>query len=697
MVLRKHLSDELLVEHLDGELSLRADSRVKRHLRSCWQCRTRLAELEEQVHIVSQALRAQSFPGPSRIDAARRRFFRRYEELPEQLLASGTQAQLQRAFRSRAPQERYWRWVAVFAVCALVGLVGPALWFYWQSARSATHVLAAATKVESALYQTPLLVHQAFNVEVANIEPREPVRTSRLEIWSDARARRFACRWTNQTGVLKYGSWRSGEGREYVYEPDGPASDSGPILSLTQLHQYGLNPTEIERGFMSWLRSREWHPIALTSDLYKFSSEDGVELRVSPGRFADGAPTLRIAGMRSTDRLTVSFVMEVDAKSYKPRLQVIRIEGHGRTVEFRLIAARVESLSPEQVVPAVFAPPLATGRRTLTAVRQRQVPAPKQVIAGQSLRSAAPSNEELAVVEIEALYVLHRSRACLGEPIEVIREPSSSICVRGLAETAERKRELLVALSEFAAMPFVVIDIRTVAEASGDHVALALRNGVSREEGVSRIVGSASPIHHYLEHYFTQHPWSMSEPGSPKSLSERIASFATSAVFGSRVAYMEAWALRRLAERYAGRTYYSRPQSKWLIEVMMRDHLTALQTQIAAVRARLEPVLLSSKVTEAATPRPAARHPEATLREGDWVAACLALFEKVERTDRLIATLFGGASLPGGAIANARVDDAAQAVVLDLLVALPAAARGVEDLQAQLAGEFSGKPRFASK
>jgi len=77
--------------------------------------------------------------------------------------------------------------------------------------------------------------------------------------------------------------------------------------------------------------------------------------------------------------------------------------------------------------------------------------------------------------------------------------------------------------------------------------------------------------------------------------------------------------------------------------------------------------------------------------------SCLELFQKVERTDHLIAALFGGASLPASAIAAARPGDAGEAVVRDLLAALAVTTRGVENLRAQLAWEFSGKPKLASK
>jgi hypothetical protein len=55
-----HLSDQELVLAADGELTPRRDAQVRAHLAACWQCRTRLRELEgaiaDVVHLHSASL-----------------------------------------------------------------------------------------------------------------------------------------------------------------------------------------------------------------------------------------------------------------------------------------------------------------------------------------------------------------------------------------------------------------------------------------------------------------------------------------------------------------------------------------------------------------------------------------------------------------------------------------------------------------
>lgn len=54
--LREHLSDEMLLAYLDGEMSNRRMRETRSHLKICWQCRSVLSELESQAEAISQLL-----------------------------------------------------------------------------------------------------------------------------------------------------------------------------------------------------------------------------------------------------------------------------------------------------------------------------------------------------------------------------------------------------------------------------------------------------------------------------------------------------------------------------------------------------------------------------------------------------------------------------------------------------------------
>src|ERR1700722_9972131 len=85
---QKHCSDELLLAHLDGELSLREGHSVKKHLSICWECRARLTEIEEQAEATSRLLTEQNFPGPDRIKEAKHRFQGRRQSFERGLFVS---------------------------------------------------------------------------------------------------------------------------------------------------------------------------------------------------------------------------------------------------------------------------------------------------------------------------------------------------------------------------------------------------------------------------------------------------------------------------------------------------------------------------------------------------------------------------------------------------------------------------------
>src|SRR5262249_30166316 len=84
------------------------------------------------------------------------------------------------------------------------------------------------------------------------------------------------------------------------------------------------------------------------------------------------------------------------------------------------------------------------------------------------------------------------------------------------------------------------------------------------------------------------------------------------------------------------------PQSRWLLEIMIREHFAAIQSANQRTRSLLEPLLPQSQesVTEAPGYRP------------DWKRLSLSLFERINEIDRLIHALFGGSEAPQGAASD---------------------------------------------
>src|SRR5262249_30350579 len=73
----------------------------------------------------------------------------------------------------------------------------------------------------------------------------------------------------------------------------------------------------------------------------------------------------------------------------------------------------------------------------------------------------APSPDALIASEIETMFALHRSRACLGEGLEVTRGPFG-VKVQGVVETATRRDQLVESLR---LIPLTIVEIQTIEEA----------------------------------------------------------------------------------------------------------------------------------------------------------------------------------------------------------------------------------------
>ena len=86
-----------------------------------------------------------------------------------------------------------------------------------------------------------------------------------------------------------------------------------------------------------------------------------------------------------------------------------------------------------------------------------------------------------------------------------------------------------------------------------------------------------------------------------------------------------------------------RPVTRWLLEAMVQDHLTALRTAIHRFRTVLEPALSSPRGENANS-----KSATGTETPGTWANQVLSLFATIDQMEQLAGCLFVGASLPGG-------------------------------------------------
>lgn len=291
---------------------------------------------------------------------------------------------------------------------------------------------------------------------------------------------------------------------------------------------------------------------------------------------------------------------------------------------------------------------------------------------------------DLRANETEVLYALHRVRACLEEPIEVVPKPEGGLLVRGIAGTAERKSQLLAVLGELENSWWLATDIKTAGEGAGTPP--AAEDPVAQPEAAAAPTGEGTLyFRDGLERHFA---------GRGRAEAARLAiDFANRAVSASDSLLSEAWALRRLAERYGPQGLQRlRPQSLWLVEVMARDHLEAFTEQVRNARAAFEPVFITVVGPAAAMQRAGA------AGERSWHDEILEIFEAAQQIRRHTIGLFAGAGLPAALEVNGSLVrvKSPEETLQDLRTALAALEIGVQVAEDRTATEFSVNPGLAA-
>jgi hypothetical protein len=316
----------------------------------------------------------------------------------------------------------------------------------------------------------------------------------------------------------------------------------------------------------------------------------------------------------------------VRAQDWHPLAQTLKVQGENEVRDYELSEMAYE------VVPlaalTVFAEPTPT-----LAASPRRIPMASSPVP--SVRPL-PTVAELQHAEIAALYVLHQLKADLGEQLEVARESSLRIVVRGQVETLERKRELIAAIKE---IPWVEARIQTFDEATG-HPAPPGRIGAPATTATSfepnLKAAQATGINHFAERlasYLAERTGSMQK--NRGAINRQITQLANSVFAESSAALTNGWALRRLAERFNENLeeQVDAAAAERLREII-GDHLSEIGLRNRNLRAHLEAVLVAiAGVREetASSPRPA---------EGTRKAQIMRLFEAIEKTNQLAYRLF---------------------------------------------------------
>lgn len=632
-----HPSDDELFCCVDGELKPGENQRIKTHLEACWTCRVKGEKIESNIaSFVSLLDRAVSEDDDLRMPP---RGWRTFEAQASKVMAESGKPSL--FYRWTASfRDRFFRIYLPFrfvgGLALLLTAVALLLRLHQTTPVSASELLHKAVQAEVQKSRIPRqpVVYQKLQVRrKANPPLREEVAT--WEIWNDSSSGRFTQRAASGTGLqfshvplesLVVESRASGKPHP---ANAGSTADLSPIL------------VELGRIFRTnRLDGRK--PLSPSNYETWLKTVDREEERVEERDLSDGGKGL-VLSTNAVGPFAPNAIIQADlvvrVEDWHPVAEILRVQGHEEVRDYELTETEFDLLSLNSLSPGIFS--------DVTPPAFRNIPQ-----APMAPQAAAPAPTELAAAEIMVRYALHRVKACLGEPIQIVRTDAGSLEVRGLAETAERKDELIAALQ---AIPLVIVKIQTLAEAQatispagGSADFSAQPSGNASEGPVVTVRASKLPIQDELKNYFARqsHPAFLETQGENTAgdIHQKIAAFSSQAISLAGMELADAFALRELAENYpSSKTRSLEPSSRWLLEAMVREHLQSIQTTTVRLRSLLEPVLHSLESGMEGTA--ASKGTVGTAPGSDWTGGVQQLFSTIKRMERLTAFLFAGASL----------------------------------------------------
>ncbi len=659
---------------LSDDLPSSERTRVEGHLALCWPCNERYQALRETMRQIREAADEESVLDRSQIDRSRAEFLARYaaleaehefEQRPEHVRAVPSFSHnRETAFPARFA-------IAAALVCAL-GI------FAWVASRPPAvqfdEVLSQTLKHDGSLRSPQAPVHQEFKIEIQQVKPELARSSGVLQVWYDSGGERFASLW-ERGGDLQYAVWRPDSDREFVYNAQLGATavarppQSGQTITLGELTFEEASLEQLESGFLYWLGNRRWEPISIASEVNVFRTRDDVVAEVESVTSSDGRPVYRITAHREMKWGSVELVAEVDAETYQSRIELLRLTSEDRVVELRLRAQRTLWLPSGTLESGLFWPSvdIEGGGEALAELRPAVPARSHETTQPDEERPARPTAADLDLAEMQVRHALHRAGACLGVPVRVDRSQEGEVLVEGLVDNAERKQELLAQLSEVSSAHFVHIDIKTVDEALQNSAAgesgAAAANGLSLRQAdeTFEVVATDSPIRGALERYLRRANGAAADDAD---LQRMASEFSDGVISDSMANLAEAWALRRLAERY-GETSVALPESAQpLLREMLAAHVSALRLRTAGIRNQVRPLLLTVASDGWAD---GSDWDISGELGGDWASQSQRVFQQIEATESITTGLFADS---GNAIGSRRDASSKQAAGA-LLRALP--------------------------
>ena len=602
-----HPAEEDLLLFLDGEASERQADKVRAHLESCWACRNQRDKLDRAIAAFMDYCEAEATGASELPSRASLQFSERLR------VAASTQPKppLIRRWAETLRLQSVERRAAVAAsACLLVAASLGLIWLRAERRVSAQELLLRTAQAETlslSRVEEPVVYRKLLVKRAGDSEPVV------WESWSDAERKQFRQRVAD----------RQGSRFLRAQEKRTPAV----IAELEQI--FRANRFDPERplsasAFTDWRRSVRPKAEAVAAD--------GDELKLTTA----AAPPYAVNAITEA-------ALIVRKKDWHAVALRLRVQAGNESRVYELSETAYEVL-PLQALTVFADLPLAPAPATSPAVAAKASPIPTAAAAEPAPTDGKPGRAALQAAEVSALYALHQAQADLGEQIEVVVEEGRQVVVRGLTPTAERREELTQALRGIALVSPQLLTIEeavlqaqraTNPPSTGEAAPTAKENVVA---GVQTAAAAPPFQEKLIEHFGGRKGMGEAER---LEVNRQVTQFYNAVEADASAALAEAWALRRLQERFASEPGVELDAaSRRRLEEMAGNHLARLRRRARNLQARLRPLLITL-----AGDAPAM----SPVIEPSRQAQILTVFRAAEQVSHLTDQLIAGettASLP---------------------------------------------------
>jgi hypothetical protein len=655
MGLNRHYEEETLLAHIHGELSAADENELIEHLARCWLCRSRADELRREFQALADSVQRDLL-------MPRKRVWKAKAKLTEQI--AQREADLQQPDQHKSMLNGLsWRWLG--AAASVLICIGAALfWFLEENNTPGPAEVLARVELAEASYESGPIVFQRLHIEISQVEPQGESTASELETWSDPETARFTSRWVGLDGTLEYARWK-GQGHDgtasYDWTRTGGTSartrGGSEFLSLLNLGEFGLATEELSRGFVSWLGSRPWRPVRLSENFRLLVDEQGTDLRLERV-FVDGREFFRVEARKNLKGRVAVVILDINSSTYEPQMLRVRYEVDGRISELRIRQSAIQVISTAALDASVFDPRLPTEVGAARVPGRLQLEALPRDLSAIRSSTAKPSRSEMVAAEIRIHYAVHEAEACLRESVQVVEAETGGLIVNGIVANEMVKARVMSRLTGADLPEWVAIEVRTIVDAEASVLSQGDAPVVGSDEGMAKpgpavspraegplVLDPRLPVQSELERYFGTHDLPggagvSSDDRVSGNTGDKITVFTDRAVALADEALAEAWALRRLAQRFGDEKELDVPSSA-TIRRMLTDHLASLDRIRVERRNWLMPVVEAVASQRELTVRDyEAEMQDADQLSVDWADGCLELFAAVEQTHKSVMALF---------------------------------------------------------